>query len=86
MSNINESQLFRPPLDSRGFPILSACIEMAKRCIFKLAAVFERVSLFTNGEVRARSATLEVFSPELKDSTEFEINKNPFQDKKTYKT
>ena len=55
---------------------------MVKRCIFKLASALERVNLYTNGKVRARTVTLEVIDAELKDCIEFNQNKNPFAPQK----
>ena len=60
-------------------PVKAACLDVFKRAIFKLASIFERVNLFTNGKVRARSVTLEVIKSEVKDSINIFMDKNPFK-------
>lgn len=72
-------QFFSPPLDSFGSPVLTACIEVMKKAIFKLAVIFERVNLFTEGRVYARTVTLDCVKPELWDSVETVVDKNPFK-------
>ena len=54
---------------------------MAKACIFKLAAVLERINLFTRGQVRARTATLFPIEAELNDSMQFKPGQNPFKER-----
>ena len=53
-------KFFSPPLDSQDIPIKAACLDVFKRAVFKLACIFERVRLFTDEKVRARSVTLDV--------------------------
>ena len=66
--NRNTSKFFKPELDAQGLPVKEACIDVFKRAIFKLAAVFERVHVFTEGTVRARSINLEIIKSELTDT------------------
>ena len=40
-------KFYIPPVDFEGYPIKADCLEVLKRAIFKLATVFERLSLFT---------------------------------------
>ena len=72
-------KFFTPPLDSQGMPIKTACIDVLKRAIFKLACTFERVNLFTIGKVRARSVTLDSVRSDITDQIELFKDKNPFK-------
>ena len=58
-------RLFTPPKDANGDYDKVQCFEVFKRIVFKLAAAFERVYLFTQDRVRARSYNLEVFEVDI---------------------
>ena len=73
------SEFYKPPLDQQGIPVKAAVLDVFKRAIFKIAVVFERVNLFINGRVRARSVTLEVVACVVKDSIDVFPDRNPFK-------
>ena len=80
-SEIDETflRLFTPPKDANGDYDKVQCFEVFKRIVFKLAAAFERVYLFTQDRVRARSYNLEVCEADIQDAFKLTKEVSPFR-------
>ena len=57
----NKKLFFTPPTDIDNKIDQASCFAVFTRIVFKIAVALERVSLFTNDRVGARSYNLEVF-------------------------
>ena len=77
--NSQEVKLFNVPLDSQKQPVVSACVDVFKRAVFKIAVALERANIVSRENVNARSIAIREIEADVTDSITFKVNTNPFK-------